>query len=68
MTRVFMLCWCVAALLTLNRVLRPAAAPPPSPIAGGGGRADTLTVIQALQTRCELPAGTTVFVVRGGVD
>jgi len=63
MAKIFIFFWCLAGLLTLDIVLRTPAhrAPPPKVDAAR----DTLPVITQIRTRCELPAGTVVFVVRG---
>jgi hypothetical protein len=62
MTKIFLVFWSIAALVTLDRTLRHPPVAPDRPVPAI--MADTLPVIRALQTRCELPAGTTVFVVR----
>lgn len=62
MRKWFVLFWAAAGLLTLDRTVghRPAVT---SADPGPASR-DTLAVIEALRTRCQLPAGTIVFVVR----
>ena len=65
MKQVFVLFWCLAGLVTLDVALRapPRPAPPrATPVA------DTLSMVTAIRTTCELPAGTLVFVMteRGG--
>lgn len=72
MAKLFIFFWGIAGLLTLDVVLRApshftrraaepiAAAAPATP----APPAVPLPVIQALRTRCELPAGTVVFVIR----
>ena len=60
MKQTFVLFWCLAGLVTLDAVLRsprPAAPAPPA--------LDTLPVVTSIRTTCELPAGTTIFVVGG---
>jgi hypothetical protein len=49
--------WCVAGLLALNMVLRAQGGAAPK-----AGRPSS--VVEAIRTRCELPANTVVFVVR----
>lgn len=49
--------WCVAGLLALKMTLRAQAM-------ASAGRPGS--VIEAIRTRCELPANTVVFVVRPG--
>ena len=49
--------WCVAGLLALQMVLR-------ADTAGAGPGRPVPTVVEAIRTRCELPANTVVFVVR----
>jgi hypothetical protein len=63
MAKIFLFFWCISGLLTLDAVFhspRPRPAPPTFREA-----ADTLPVVMQIKTRCELPAGTVVFVVRG---
>lgn len=62
MAKIFVFFWCIAGLLTLDTVLRSPSHRPPPPAFREA--ADTLPVVRQLQTRCELPAGTVVFVVR----
>lgn len=63
MAKIFVFFWCLAGLLTLDVVLRASPsrrlAQAPNPLA-----ADSLPVVNLIRTRCELPAGTVVFVVR----
>lgn len=62
MAKIFVFFWCLAGLLTLDVALRVPGrhqSPPAHPAAQ-----DTLPVVTQIQTRCELPAGTVVFVVR----
>jgi len=63
MAKIFVFFWCVAGLLTLDVVLRTPASRPPRP-PRPAVTADSLPVITQIRTRCELPAGTVVFVVR----
>jgi hypothetical protein len=62
MAKIFVFFWCIAGLLTLDIALRAPAPrrPPSTPLV-----ADSLPVVEQIRTRCELPAGTVVFVVRG---
>ena len=63
MAKIFVFFWCLAGLLTLDIVLRtPARHTTPANVEPAR---DTLPVITQIRTRCELPAGTVVFVVRG---
>ena len=63
MAKIFIFFWCLAGLLTLDIALRaPARRWTPPRL---DTHADTLPVITQIRTRCELPAGTLVFVVRG---
>ncbi len=63
MAKIFVFFWCLAGLLTLDIVLRaPAHQQTPQRL---DPTADTLPVITQIRTRCELPAGTVVFVVQG---
>jgi hypothetical protein len=62
MAKIFVFFWCLAGLLTLDVVLRvPARRATPAGVTPAN---DTIPVITQIQTRCELPAGTVVFVVR----
>jgi hypothetical protein len=63
MAKIFLFFWCLAGLLTLDIALRAPTRlrTPPTYRAA----TDTLPVVTQIQTRCELPAGTVVFVVRG---
>lgn len=63
MAKIFVFFWCVAGLLTLDIALRAPARRHTTPVFGD--RPDTLPVLTQIRTRCELPAGTVVFVVRG---
>jgi hypothetical protein len=58
---VFVAGWWLAGLLVLHQTLAPTrrTAGGPAPTAS-----DSLPVVEAIRTRCELPAGTVVFVVR----
>jgi hypothetical protein len=49
--------WCVAGLLALAMALRVQPAGAKAGVAAS-------TVVEAIRTRCELPANTVVFVVR----
>jgi len=63
MAKIFIFFWCLAGLLTLDTTLRAPAhhrTPPTYRPAD-----DTLPLVTQIRTRCELPAGTVVFVVRG---
>lgn len=60
MAKIFVFFWCCAGLLTLDVVLRASPRPRSAVTATP---ADSLPVIQMIRTRCELPAGTVVFVV-----
>lgn len=59
MKRMFVFLWCMAGLLTLDIVLRAG----PAGSAVRDAAVDSLPAVTALRTRCELPAGTLVFVV-----
>lgn len=64
MAKIFIFFWCLAGLLTLDIVLRtPAHRATPPKVEPAR---HTLPVITQIRTRCELPAGTVVFVVQGG--
>jgi hypothetical protein len=72
MVKIFVFFWCVAGLLTLDVVLRSSSRPARPPWTAGSAApaapaapVDSLPVVQLIRTRCELPAGTVVFVVRG---
>ncbi len=64
MVKMFVFFWCLAGLLTLDVILRTPSSrlsrPPRS-----AAIADSLPAVNLIRTRCELPAGTVVFVVRG---
>jgi len=62
MAKIFVFFWCLAGLLTLDVVIRTPVRRPPPPRPTSA--ADSLPVITQIRTRCELPAGTVVFVVR----
>jgi hypothetical protein len=63
MAKIFLFFWCIAGLLTLDIALRAPGHQRARPALREA--ADTLPVVTQIQTRCELPAGTVVFVVRG---
>lgn len=67
MAKIFVFFWCLAGLLTLDVVLRASSPRPPRTTATAAPvvPVDSLPVITQIRTRCELPAGTVVFVVRG---
>ena len=66
MAKIFVFFWCLAGLLTLDVVLRAAPRPQrPTLAAASAGYPDSMPVVDLIRSRCELPAGTLVFVVRG---
>jgi len=69
MVKIFVFFWCLAGLLTLDVVLRASPRPPRPPRTAAAVAPavaiDSLSVVHLIRTRCELPAGTVVFVVRG---
>lgn len=67
MAKIFVFFWCLSGLLTLDVVLRTTSRRPPraTVTAAPVVPADSLPVVELIRTRCELPAGTVVFVVRG---
>jgi hypothetical protein len=63
MAKIFVFFWCLAGLLTLDIALRAPMHRKTPPTYRPAD--DSLPVVNRIRTRCELPAGTVVFVVTG---